>query len=106
MGHETPLVADRIGQDVALVGGKPVVKGTQIPVESVLGHLADNLDLDDLFAAYPELTVEDVQAALAYAAPEQTETAGQALLRLAGIAGTGPADLSARIDDYLYGQDS
>jgi hypothetical protein len=35
----------------------------------------------------------------------QRETAGDALLRLARIGGKGPADLSSRIDDYLYGED-
>jgi hypothetical protein len=34
---------------------------------------------------------------------QQRETAGEALLRLAKIGGKGPADLSSRIDDYLYG---
>jgi uncharacterized protein (DUF433 family) len=47
--------------------GKPVVKGTRIPVEVVLGKLAENPDLDDLFAAYPRLTLDDVKACLAYA---------------------------------------
>lgn len=47
--------------------GKPVVKGTRIPVEWVLAHLAGNPDLDDLVAAYPELTIEDVKAILRYA---------------------------------------
>jgi len=47
--------------------GKPVLRGTRIPVERVIAHLAHTPDLDDLFAAYPELTVEDVQAVLSYA---------------------------------------
>lgn len=47
--------------------GKPIVKGTRIPVERVLAHLAHTPDLADLFAAYPELTVEDVQACLEFA---------------------------------------
>lgn len=47
--------------------GKPVVKGTRIPVELVLAHLAENPDLNDLFAAYPRLTAEDVRACLYYA---------------------------------------
>lgn len=47
--------------------GKPVVKGTRIPVEKVLDQLAYKPDLDELFAIYPELTVEDVKACLAYA---------------------------------------
>lgn len=58
---------DRIIQDPAVMVGKPVVKGTRIPVELVLQHLAENLDLADLFAAYPELTRDDVKACLAYA---------------------------------------
>lgn len=67
MAVESGATADRIVQDPAIMVGKPVVKGTRIPVELVLEHLADNLDLDELFAAYPRLTVEDVQAVLAYA---------------------------------------
>jgi uncharacterized protein (DUF433 family) len=47
--------------------GKPVIKGTRIPVATILAQLAHNPDLDDLFAAYPRLTIEDVQAALAFA---------------------------------------
>jgi uncharacterized protein (DUF433 family) len=36
-------------------------------VERIIAHLAHNPDLDDLFGAYPELTVEDVKASLQYA---------------------------------------
>ena len=57
----------RITQDPRVMVGKPVVKGTRIPVERVIAHLAHNPDLDDLFAAYPELTLEDVKACLQYA---------------------------------------
>jgi uncharacterized protein (DUF433 family) len=57
----------RITQDPRVMIGKPVVRGTRIPVERVIAHLAHNLDLDDLFAAYPELTLEDVKACLQYA---------------------------------------
>ena len=46
--------------------GKPVVKGTRIPVERVIQHLAENPDLDDLFQAFPHLTLEDVKACLVY----------------------------------------
>ena len=44
--------------------GKPVVRGTRIPVERVLAHLADNPELSDLFEALPRLTLEDVRACL------------------------------------------
>ena len=49
------------------MAGKPVVKGTRVPVERVIQHLADNPDVNDLFQAFPHLTMEDVQACLAYA---------------------------------------
>lgn len=60
-------VTERIIQDPKILSGKPVVRGTRIPVELVLEHLAAIPDLDDLFAAYPELTIDDVKAVLAYA---------------------------------------
>ena len=59
--------SDRIVEDPEIMVGKPVVRGTRIPVERVLGHLARTLDLDDLYAAYPELTADDVRAVLAFA---------------------------------------
>jgi uncharacterized protein (DUF433 family) len=67
VNDERPIYADRIVQDPEIMVGKPVIKGTRIPVERVLAHLARTPDLNDLFAAYPRLTIEDVQAALAYA---------------------------------------
>ncbi len=67
MAHERFRYQDRIVVDREVLTGKPVVKGTRIAVELVLAHLAENPDLDDLFAAYPHLTVEDVQACLGYA---------------------------------------
>lgn len=48
--------------------GKPVVRGTRLTVEHVLEELAGGLTMDDLLAAHPRLTVEDVQAVLAFAA--------------------------------------
>lgn len=69
---------DRIVQDPDVMVGKPVVKGTRIPVERVIAHLAETPDLDDLFAAFPHLTIEDVQACLAFA-HEVIETAPYAL---------------------------
>jgi uncharacterized protein (DUF433 family) len=58
---------DRITTDPDVMVGKPVVRGTRIPVERVLEQLAYNPDLHELFAAYPRLTVDDVKACLAYA---------------------------------------
>jgi uncharacterized protein (DUF433 family) len=60
-------IADRITIDPAVMVGKPVVKGTRIPVELVLEYLSQNPSFDEFFADYPHLTMEDVQACLHYA---------------------------------------
>jgi uncharacterized protein (DUF433 family) len=67
MAEETIRYTERISQDPAVLVGKPVIRGTRISIELILERLSGNLDLDELFAAYPRLTIEDVQAALAFA---------------------------------------
>src|SRR5918992_5184803 len=67
MADEQHMYHDRITVNPAVMVGKPVIKGTRIPVALVVAHLADNPDLADLFAAYPDLTIADVKACLAYA---------------------------------------
>ncbi len=70
---------DRIITDPDILVGKPVVKGTRISVELVVNYLAQNPNLDELFADYPRLTIEDVKACLAYAhavMEEQQEKTG------------------------------
>lgn len=61
------MITERITTDPQIMAGKPVVKGTRIPVERVIQHLAENPDVSDVFAAFPHLTIEDVKACLAYA---------------------------------------
>jgi len=67
MTTETSELLDRIVEDPDIMLGKPVIKGMRMPVATILARLAHNLDLDELFAAYPRLTIEDVRAALAFA---------------------------------------
>lgn len=66
MTGESAELLDRISQDPEIMVGKPVVRGTRIPVERVLAHLEEN-DKADLFEAFPELTEEDARACLAFA---------------------------------------
>jgi uncharacterized protein (DUF433 family) len=47
--------------------GDPCIKGTRIPVTVIVGSVADGLSLDEIRATYPQLSVEDVRAAQAYA---------------------------------------
>ncbi len=61
-------MTDRIEIDPAVMLGKPVIRGTRIPVELLLRKLAEGATIRDLLDAYPRLTAEDVRAALAYAA--------------------------------------
>jgi uncharacterized protein (DUF433 family) len=67
MADKQQNYTDRITTNPAVMVGKPVVKGTRIPVEKVVAHLANNPDMADLFDAYPELTRADVSACLHYA---------------------------------------
>ncbi len=58
---------DRIVRKLGILGGKPVIKGTRVPVELVLQYLANDPDIKNLFAAFPHLTIEDVKACFLYA---------------------------------------
>lgn len=59
---------DRIEINPDVMMGKPVIRGTRIPVELILRKLSEGATEADLLDAYPRLTVEDIQAALRYAA--------------------------------------
>ena len=59
---------ERIEIDPAVLGGKPVVRGTRVTVEMLLRKLSEGATVEDLIDAYPRLTSDDVRAALAYAA--------------------------------------
>lgn len=76
---------ERIIRDPNILAGKPTVKGTRIPVDLVLAKLAYNPDLDELFADYPRLTMEDVKACLEFAkeAVEREERGRKAAVPLA-----------------------
>ena len=64
---ERPPYEGRVIRDPQIMVGKPVVKGTRIPVEKVLDQLTYKPDFDELFSIFPELTIDDVRACLAYA---------------------------------------
>lgn len=60
-------MSERIEINPQVCGGQPVVKGTRISVATILEQLAGDESWDSLLRGYPELTREDVQAALHYA---------------------------------------
>jgi uncharacterized protein (DUF433 family) len=55
-----------INPDIML--GKPVIKGTRIPVELIVRKIGEGARIEDLLDAYPNITKEDIQATLLYAA--------------------------------------
>jgi uncharacterized protein (DUF433 family) len=60
-------IAPRISVDEAVRAGKPVVEGTRVGVDVVLGHLAAGMTPGQIAQEY-DITVEDVHACIAYAA--------------------------------------
>jgi uncharacterized protein (DUF433 family) len=59
---------ERIEINPSVMQGKPVIKGTRIPVELVLRKLGEGATERDLLDAYPNLTTTDIRAAMTYAA--------------------------------------
>jgi uncharacterized protein (DUF433 family) len=58
---------EHISADPAIMVGKPVIKGTRIPVEMILEHIAFGRTIEQVMVSWPRLTREDVLAALQYA---------------------------------------
>jgi uncharacterized protein (DUF433 family) len=58
---------DRIELNPLVCNGRPVIRGTRITVQTVLGYLSAGDGVDDVLVAHPRLTREDVLACLAYA---------------------------------------
>ncbi len=58
---------DRIELNPRVCNGKPVIKGTRIPVSVIIEQIAEGESWDAVLAGYPELKKEDSQAALQYA---------------------------------------
>jgi len=65
MGSE---LLKRITINVEVMVGKPTIRGMRITVEQILNSLAANISFKDLMEDYPELELEDIKAALLYAA--------------------------------------
>lgn len=67
--EETPMDwRKRITSTPEVLVGKPVIKGTRISVELILGWLAQGWSIDKIVEAYPHIGRDDVLAALAFAA--------------------------------------
>jgi uncharacterized protein (DUF433 family) len=59
---------DRIVMDPDILVGKPTIKGTRISVELILGWLGSGWSIEEVLANYPQISRDDVLAALSFAA--------------------------------------
>ena len=62
------MTTERIEINAGVMMGKPVIRGTRIPVELILRKLAEGTSEAELLEDYPHLTAEDIRAAIAYGA--------------------------------------
>ncbi len=58
---------NRITLNPNILAGKPIIKGTRIAVEFILGLLANGWTIQNILKNYPQLKKEDITAALRYA---------------------------------------
>ncbi len=61
--HKERIIVDR-----KIMVGKPIIKGTRIPVDVIIRRIADGMTIDEILDEYPNLTKEDIEAALEYSA--------------------------------------
>lgn len=66
-----PNLTDRIVLNPEIRSGKPIVKGTRITVTDILEYLAGGMSEGDILADFPDLSLEDIRAALAFAAERE-----------------------------------
>lgn len=59
---------ERIETNPNIMGGKPVIRGTRVPVDAILRKLGAGMPDSEILADHPHLTVEDIRAAQAFAA--------------------------------------
>jgi len=70
--YEKMEIAPRIWVDGKVRFGRPVIKGTRVPVELVLGKLAGGMTYEEVMAEY-DITREDILSALNYASKSLAE---------------------------------
>lgn len=59
---------DRIATDPLVCHGKACIKGTRIMVSVILDNMAEGVSEEEILKSYPSLTIDDIKAAIAYAA--------------------------------------
>ncbi len=84
----------RIVVDPKIMVGKPIIKGTRIPVDAIIHRLAQGASVEEIIQDYPAITKQDVKAALEYA--EDLVRGEDILMRLA------PARVSRPRSNWIW----
>lgn len=69
----TNTLLQRISVNPNVCFGKPCIRGTRIWVSLILDFLANGMSIEEIIAEYPQLTEEDIRAAIAYGAEMSRE---------------------------------
>ena len=61
------MFEDRITRNPGIFVGKPIIKGTRVPVDLIVDFFNNGASIEEIVDDYPDLTIDDVQAALQFA---------------------------------------
>ncbi|MEA2584815.1 MAG: hypothetical protein QOF33_2900 [Thermomicrobiales bacterium] len=67
-------IAAHVTRNPQILRGKPIIRGTHVPVFLILDFVNNGVTPAQIVEDYPDLTLEDMEAALAFAAQEQART--------------------------------
>lgn len=71
---DTKLIETHITRNPGILKGKPIIRGTRIAVDLVVDWVESGVRVDQILEDYPNLTREDIEAAMAFAAWERSHT--------------------------------
>lgn len=63
----------RIARDPQVCGGHPVIRGTRVPLKTILASLAEGATIAEILVDFPTLREEDVRAVIAFVAAAATD---------------------------------
>ena len=67
-------IAARVTRNPEILRGKPIIRGTRVPVDLIVDFFNNGVTPAQIVDDYPDLTLEDVEAALAFTAQDQART--------------------------------
>ena len=74
-----------IAVDPEIHHGEPCIKGTRVPVSTIVGNVKDGMSYDEIINEYPQLNEESIQASLAY----ESDMIWERLMKIKDELGTG-----------------